>query len=64
MVRRLLHLMLKKNPAERASLSDVLQDTELTTALQNPLDGQMVTLHTHHTRGVIILFSLQYRTLV
>lgn len=51
MVRRLLHLMLKKNPAERASLSDVLQDTELTTALQNPLDGQMVTFtHTsHHT---------------
>lgn len=38
-VRRLLHMMLKKNMAERASLSDILQDTELNTALQNPLDG-------------------------
>ena len=41
-MRRLLHMMLKKNMAERASLSDILQDTELNTALQNPLDGQSV----------------------
>ena len=40
-MRRLLHMMLKKNPKERASLSDILQDTELNAALQNPLDGQL-----------------------
>lgn len=37
--KRLLHSMLKKNPEERSSLSEILQDTELRTALENPLGG-------------------------
>ena len=46
--------MLKKNPAERAFLSDILQDTELNTTLQNPLDGHT---HTHtHTTAVCLLY--------
>ncbi len=31
--------MLQKNPEDRVSLSQVLQDSELRTALENPLDG-------------------------
>ncbi len=31
--------MLKKNPEERVSLSEVLQDTTLREALENPLGG-------------------------
>ncbi len=39
LTKRLLHSMLKKNPEERVSLSEVLQDTTLREALENPLGG-------------------------
>ena len=33
--------MLKKNAQERASLSEILQDTELRKALENPMGGKL-----------------------
>ena len=36
-IKRLLQNMLKKNPDERASLSEILQDRELREALENPM---------------------------
>ena len=36
-IKRLLRSMLKKNPEERASLSEILQDRELREALENPM---------------------------
>ena len=39
LIKRLLRGMLKKNAEERITLSDVLQDRELTERLSNPLDG-------------------------
>ena len=33
--------MLKRNPEERATLSEILQDSELRKALENPLDGRV-----------------------
>ena len=35
--------MLKRNPEERATLSEILQDSELRKALENPLDGMIIT---------------------
>ena len=35
--KRLLRNMLKKNPDERATLSEVLQDRELRETLENPM---------------------------
>ena len=64
-MRRLLHMMLKKNMAERASLSDILQDTELNTALQNPLDGQLVCYTALlNVVPLYFFFSLAFRALV
>ena len=34
--------MLKRNPEERATLSEILQDSELRKTLENPLDGRIV----------------------
>ena len=34
--------MLKRNPEERATLSEILQDSELRKALENPLDGMII----------------------
>ena len=39
LTKRLLHGMLKKNPEERVSLSDILQDTDLRRTLENPVGG-------------------------
>ena len=36
--------MLKRNPEERATLSEILQDSELRKALENPLDGKVIVL--------------------
>ena len=42
LTKRLLRWMLKRNPEERATLSEILQDSELRKALENPLDGRVV----------------------
>ena len=34
--------MLRRNPEERATLSEILQDSELRKALENPLDGMII----------------------
>ena len=62
-VRRLLHLMLKRNPEERANLSDILQDSDFISALQNPLDGDPFN---HTVLYLFISLSLYgvYRSLV
>ncbi|XP_011404382.2 PREDICTED: myosin light chain kinase A-like [Amphimedon queenslandica] len=38
-VKKLLHKMLVRTPQERATLSDVLHDTDLKKCLENPTDG-------------------------
>ena len=42
LTKRLLRWMLRRNPEERATLSEILQDSELRKALENPLDGRVV----------------------
>ncbi len=39
LTKRLLHGMLKRRAEDRMTLSDVLQDRELTERLANPRDG-------------------------
>ena len=36
--------MLKRNPEERATLSEILQDSELRKALENPLNGMVIVV--------------------
>lgn len=38
-MKKLLHKMLVRTPQERATLSDVLHDTDLKKCLENPTDG-------------------------
>ena len=50
--------MLKRNPEERATLSEILQDSELRKALENPLDGMIIT----DSGVVVILFKVLFST--
>jgi len=56
--------MLKRNPEERSTLSEILQDSELRKALENPLDGMMMQLLVGATVLGIEMLSSPCRTLV
>jgi len=58
LTKKLLRRMLKRNPEERSTLSEILQDSELRKALENPLDGTMMQLLVGATvLGIEILSS-------
>ena len=44
LTKQILHQMLKKVPAERTSLSEVLQNRDLRARLENPLNGEIFLL--------------------
>ena len=50
--------MLKRNPEERATLSEILQDSELRKALENPLDGMVIA----NSGEVVVLFQVLFST--
>ena len=50
--------MLKRNPEERATLSEILQDSELRKALENPLDGMVIAVASE--RLVVVPFKLLF----
>ena len=45
--------MLKRNPEERATLSEILQDSELRKALENPLDGMVIAVARESSSGSV-----------
>ena len=55
-VRRLLPLMLNKNPRERATVSEILQDTELRASQQNPQHGKVLLLRQKRVHVILFLF--------
>lgn len=69
LTKRLLRWMLKRNPEERATLSEILQDSELRKALENPLDGRILYMwYLLHFKCAItnigLFFFMLCRTLV
>ena len=50
--------MLKRNPEQRATLSEILQDSELRNAWENPLDGTVITVAGE--RLVVVPFMLLF----
>lgn len=43
LTKQILHQMLKKAPAERMSLSELLQNRDLRARLENPIDGKYMS---------------------